>query len=51
MLLDCIPTAENLAAKAFEILHKAYQAHYGERLRLTQVRLYETPNCWADVQA
>lgn len=51
VLLDCIPTAENLAAKAFEILQKAYQAHYGERLRLTQVRLYETPNCWADVQA
>lgn len=46
--LDCIPTAENLAQKAFQILSTAYQDSYGNHLRLVRVRLYETPNCWAD---
>ena len=49
IVLDRIPTVENLAAIAFEILSKVYDAHYGVNLRLQQVRLYETPNCWADV--
>lgn len=48
VVLDCIPTAENLAAKAFHILDLAYQDVYGNQLRLEQVRLYETPNNWAD---
>lgn len=43
--LPVIPTAENLAKLAFEALAPAL-ASYG--LRLTHVRLYETPNCWAD---
>ncbi|MBU3694133.1 MAG: 6-carboxytetrahydropterin synthase QueD [Rhodocyclaceae bacterium] len=42
------PTAEHLAQVAFARLHEAYAAEYGERLALTRVRLYETPNCWAD---
>lgn len=46
--LDCVPTAENLAGLAFRILDAAYQDTYGNHLRLEQVRLYETPNCWAD---
>lgn len=49
VVLDRIPTVENLAAIAFEMLAKVYDAHYGVNLRLQQVRLYETPNCWADV--
>lgn len=49
--LDCIPTAENLAHKAFAILSAAYQDTYGNHLRLQRVRLYETPNCWADAEA
>jgi 6-pyruvoyltetrahydropterin/6-carboxytetrahydropterin synthase len=49
VVLDRIPTVENLGAIAFEILAKVYDAHYGVNLRLQQVRLYETPNCWADV--
>jgi len=48
VILDCVPTAENLARTAFNILCNAYQDHYGNHLRLTQVRIYETPNCWAD---
>lgn len=50
VVLATIPTVENLAALAFEILSDVYDAHYGIDLRLTRVRLYETPNCWADVE-
>ncbi len=48
VILDVIPTAENLAQIAFGILNPAYQDTYGNHLRLEQVRLYETPNNWAD---
>ncbi|MCO6427105.1 6-carboxytetrahydropterin synthase QueD [Nitrosomonas communis] len=48
VILDSQPTAENLAIKAFHILDAAFQDIYGNQLRLEQVRLYETPNCWAD---
>lgn len=48
VLLPCIPTAENLAAEAFRILDGAYVDTYGNALRLERVRLYETPNNWAD---
>ncbi|GAB2902465.1 6-carboxytetrahydropterin synthase QueD [Uliginosibacterium flavum] len=48
VVLDVVPTAENLAAKAFELL----EPHIGElcdkALTLENVRIYETPNCWAD---
>ncbi|MBK8523626.1 MAG: 6-carboxytetrahydropterin synthase QueD [Betaproteobacteria bacterium] len=47
-VLDCVPTAENLAATAFRILDPVYRDTYGNDLRLQQLRLYETPNCWAD---
>ena len=48
VLLDCVPTAENLARKAFAILDAAYRDTYGNHLRLERLRLYETPNCWAE---
>ncbi|MEO7320483.1 MAG: 6-carboxytetrahydropterin synthase QueD [Nitrosospira sp.] len=48
IVLDAPPTAENLALAAFRILDAAYQDSYGNHLRLEQVRLFETPNCWAD---
>ncbi|MDD5241934.1 MAG: 6-carboxytetrahydropterin synthase QueD [Sulfuricella sp.] len=48
VVLDCVPTAENLAALAFRILEPAYRDTYGNNLRLEQVRIYETPNNWAD---
>lgn len=51
VILDRIPTAENLARLAFERLAPAYAACYGHELRLKRIRLYETPNCWADVEA
>lgn len=48
VVLPCVPTAENLAAEAFRILDPAYADTYGRQLRLERVRLYETPNNWAD---
>lgn len=50
VLLDSIPTAENLAAIAFATLDGVYRDSYGTSLRLERVRLFETPNCWADAQ-
>jgi 6-pyruvoyltetrahydropterin/6-carboxytetrahydropterin synthase len=46
---DQPPTAEHLAQAAFSLLDRAYTNRYGNGLRLERVRLYETPNCWADV--
>lgn len=48
VILDMPPTAENLAQIAFRILDAAYRESHINRLTLEQVRLYETPNCWAD---
>ena len=48
VLLDAVPTAENLAAIAFTTLDGIYHDNYGNKLRLERVRLFETPNCWAD---
>jgi 6-pyruvoyltetrahydropterin/6-carboxytetrahydropterin synthase len=48
VIMDAVPTAENLARTAFEILDRVYQAAYGNLIRLERIRLFETPNCWAD---
>lgn len=48
VILDTPPTAENLAETAFTILDAVYRDNFGNHLRLERVRLYETPNCWAD---
>ena len=50
VVLPVVPTAENLAAEAFRILDAAYRDTYGNELRLQRVRLYETPNNWADAE-
>ncbi len=48
VVLDCVPTAENLAQTAFNLLDPAYRDTYGNHLSLQRIRLFETPNCWAD---
>ena len=48
VLLDRVPTAENLAQIAFDLLDPIYRDCYANHLQLNRVRLYETPNCWAD---
>jgi len=51
VVMETVPTAENMAAEAFRILNGCYTDLYGNHLRLVQVRLYETPNSWADATA
>jgi len=48
VVMETVPTAENMAAEAFRILRDAYKDTYGTHLKLERVRLYETPNSWAD---
>ena len=48
VVFPTVPTAENMAAEAFNILKNQYKDTYGNHLTLERVRLYETPNNWAD---
>lgn len=48
VIFPTVPTAENMAMEAFRILKSKYQDTYGNHLKLEKVRLYETPNSWAD---
>jgi 6-pyruvoyltetrahydropterin/6-carboxytetrahydropterin synthase len=48
VLFEAPPTAEHLAQTALHLLMKACADTYGSRIRIEQVRIYETPNCWAD---
>jgi 6-pyruvoyltetrahydropterin/6-carboxytetrahydropterin synthase len=49
VVFELPPTAEHLAHTAYATLGRAYHDHFGNDLRLERIRLYETPNCWADV--
>eukprot|EP01133_Synstelium_polycarpum_P020754 gene20754-24925_t len=49
VVIDRIPTVENLARIAFEILKAAFTDHFGTGLHLHKLVLHETPNCWAEV--
>lgn len=51
VVLERIPTVENLARAAFDILKGVYQDRYNTGLSLSKITLYETPNCWAEVDA
>lgn len=48
VVMNNVPTAENMAAEAFRILDALYHGVYSNHLQLERVRLYETPNNWAD---
>ena len=50
VVFDAPPTAEHLATTALHTLVTAFGSVYGTRLRVDQVRIYETPNCWADAR-
>jgi 6-pyruvoyltetrahydropterin/6-carboxytetrahydropterin synthase len=39
---------KTLRREAFSILDAVYRDTYGKHLRLERLRLYETPNCWAE---
>ena len=49
VVMEHVPTVENLANAAFAILQPVFNQAFGGRLELSAVRLYETLNCWADV--
>jgi 6-pyruvoyltetrahydropterin/6-carboxytetrahydropterin synthase len=49
VVMEHVPTVENLAKAAFAILQPIFSKSFGGRLELSALRLYETPNCWADV--
>lgn len=49
VVLDDIPTVENLVQAAFAILAPVFRDCFGHHLQLSRVVLYETPNCWAEV--
>ncbi|MGB7479588.1 MAG: 6-carboxytetrahydropterin synthase QueD [Burkholderiaceae bacterium] len=51
VVIDRIPTVENLAQTAFDILQPVFADHFGTGLRLQRLVLHETPNCWAEIQA
>jgi 6-pyruvoyltetrahydropterin/6-carboxytetrahydropterin synthase len=51
VLFDAPPTAECLAATALRTLQRVFSETYGGRVRVERVRIYETPNCWADATA
>ena len=51
VVMNTVPTAENMAAEAFRILNNEYRDFYGNHLKLERVRLYETPNSWADAES
>jgi len=51
VVLNRVPTVENLAKIAFDILKAVYQDRYSTGLSLSKIRLYETPNCWAEIGA
>ena len=49
VVLPLVPTVENLARIAFDILKATYTDNFGTGLTLHKIKLYETPNCWAEV--
>lgn len=51
VVFPSVPTAENMAAEAFKLLQASYKDTFGNHLKLERVRLYETPNSWADALA
>lgn len=49
VILDCVPTVENLTQIAYHILAPVIERHFTKQVILERVRIYETPNCWAEV--
>jgi 6-pyruvoyltetrahydropterin/6-carboxytetrahydropterin synthase len=49
VVLDCVPTVENLTQIAYRILAPVIEQHFTRQIILERVRIYETPNCWAEV--
>ena len=48
VILDKVPTAENMALIAFNLLKNVFEKTFQNDIIPTRVRLFETPNNWAD---
>ena len=48
VVLPKVPTAENMALIAFELLSDAFLKEFKGLIKPINVRLFETPNNWAD---
>ncbi len=51
VVMEHVPTVENLANAAFAILQPVFSKAFDGHLELSSIRLYETPNCWADIHS
>jgi 6-pyruvoyltetrahydropterin/6-carboxytetrahydropterin synthase len=49
VVFPLVPTAENMALVAMDKLKISFTREFGALIRPFKVRLYETPNNWADV--
>ena len=49
VVFPLVPTAENMALVAMEKLKISFNKKFGRLIKPLKVRLYETPNNWADV--
>jgi len=48
VVFPLVPTAENMALVAMESLKTSFDNKFGSLIKPFKVRLYETPNNWAD---
>jgi len=48
VIFPVVPTAENMAAEAYLILSSEFNHRFHHQLKIKQIRIYETPNSWAD---
>lgn len=47
-MFECEPTAESIALELFAQTSALFKA-VDENVHVTRIRVYETPNCWAEV--
>ena len=49
VIFPLVPTAENMALVAMEKLKTAFKKEFGDSIRPFKIKLFETPNNWAEV--
>jgi 6-pyruvoyltetrahydropterin/6-carboxytetrahydropterin synthase len=49
VIFPVVPTAENMASEAYLTLSSELKNRFNHQLKIKQIRIYETPNSWADV--
>ena len=48
VIFPVVPTAENMASEAYLTLSSEFNNRFNHQLKIKQIRIYETPNSWAD---